>query len=213
MKFNDLLKIVGNEVVFESGLLMSGDVNERDVRKQLSRWALSGKLIQIRRGLYALSPPHQKYFPHPFVIANRLVRGSYVSCESALAYYGLIPENVPVIVSVSLSRPGRWTTPLGTFQYHHIDQKYHYGYRMIQEQFNQETLIAAPEKALLDLVYLKKQGDQSAYLNSLRLQNLDQLNPDILRIYADKSKSKKLIRAAERLIVIIKEENKGYRLL
>jgi len=72
-------------------------------------------LYQLRRGLYALAPPYQKVKPHPFTIANRMVRGSYVSSQSALSHYGLIPEVVPVVTSVTASRRGQWETELGNF--------------------------------------------------------------------------------------------------
>lgn len=107
MKFERLIKIVDGEPVFEAGLLLAGDVDPADVRRQLSRWTKGGRLYQLRRGLYALAPPFQKVRPHPFLIANRMVRSSYVSCQSALAYYDLIPEHVPVITSVTTMRPHR----------------------------------------------------------------------------------------------------------
>src|SRR6185369_8767235 len=105
MEFAKLLQIVGNEPVFETGLLLAGAVDPKDVRRQLSRWTKAGRLFQLRRGLYALAPPFQKIKPHPFVIANRLMPGSYVSNQSALAHYGLIPEYVPVVTSVTTARP------------------------------------------------------------------------------------------------------------
>ena len=54
MKFARLLEIVGDEPVFETGLLLCGDVDPADVRRQLSRWTRNGQLHQLRRGLYAL---------------------------------------------------------------------------------------------------------------------------------------------------------------
>jgi len=92
MKFNELVETVGDEPLFETGLLIAGEVDPDGLRRQLSRWTATGKLYQLRRGLYALAPPFQKIRPHPFVVANHLVRGSYVSCQSALAFYGIIPE-------------------------------------------------------------------------------------------------------------------------
>ncbi|MCI0613124.1 hypothetical protein L0244_09055, partial [bacterium] len=86
MEFTNLVKIAGDEPAFETGLLLAGEVDPTDVRRQLSRWTKAGRLHQLRRGLYALAPPFQKVKPHPFVIANRMVRGSYVSCQSALAH-------------------------------------------------------------------------------------------------------------------------------
>src|SRR5574337_159426 len=89
MEFAKLVKLAADEPVFETGLLLAGNVDPRDVRRQLSRWTKAGRLYQLRRGLYALAPPFQKIKPHPFVVANRMVHSSYVSCQSALAHYGL----------------------------------------------------------------------------------------------------------------------------
>ena len=59
MEFQELLHVVGDEPLFETGLLLAGDVNPDNVRRQLSRWTAAGKLYQLRRGLYALAPPYQ----------------------------------------------------------------------------------------------------------------------------------------------------------
>ena len=85
MKFGDLLSSVRDQPFFETGLLLSGDVDSNDVRRQLSRWVRSGRIRQLRRSLYMLVPPYQNVIPHPFLIANALVPGSYVSAQSALA--------------------------------------------------------------------------------------------------------------------------------
>src|SRR5512137_1484416 len=154
MEFVRLVEIVGDEPVFETGLLLAGDVDPNDVRKQLSRWTLAGKLYQLRRGLYTLAPPYQKVKPHPFVIANRLAPNSYVSCQSALAYYGLIPEYVPVTTSVTTARPIRWDTPLGSFEFRHVKVELLRGYRLTDLGNDQQAFVATPEKALLDLVHL-----------------------------------------------------------
>ena len=117
MKFVNLLDIVGDEAIFESGLLLAGKSNSGDVRRQLSLWVAGGKLYQLRRGVYALAPPYQKTVPHPFLVANQMVHGSYISLQSALAYYNLIPEYVPVTLSVTAGRPRKWETPLGSFAF------------------------------------------------------------------------------------------------
>lgn len=90
MKFGDLLTLVGDLPAFETSLLLAGECSSAETRRQLSRWASAGKIIQLRKGLYALAPPFAQNKPHPFVIANALVRGSYVSVQSALAHYGMI---------------------------------------------------------------------------------------------------------------------------
>jgi hypothetical protein len=56
---SELLAVAANEPVFDSGLLLVGAVRSGDVRRQLSRWAAAGKILQLRRGLYALRKPYQ----------------------------------------------------------------------------------------------------------------------------------------------------------
>jgi predicted transcriptional regulator of viral defense system len=197
MEFEKLLKIVSDEPVFETGLLLAGHVNPVHVRRQLSRWVKSGRIYQLRRGLYALAPPFQKVKPHPFVVANQLVRGSYVSLQSALAFYSLIPEYVPVITSVTTSRPGRWNTPLGNYEFRHVKPELLFGYQSKDVGNKQQALLALPEKALLDLIYLEPGADSLGYLRELRLQNLDQLDLAGLFQYADRAGRSKLKRASE----------------
>ena len=79
MKFAQLLAIVADEPVFETGLLLAGSVNPSDMRRQLVRWTQAGRLHQLRRGLYALAPPYRQIAPHPFHVANRL--GARLLCK------------------------------------------------------------------------------------------------------------------------------------
>jgi hypothetical protein len=213
MEFSSLLGVVGDEPVFETGLLLAGDVDPRDVRRQLSRWTKAGRLFQLRRGVYALAPPFQKVKPHPFVIANRMVRGSYVSCQSALAHYGLIPEYVPVIVSVTTARPGGWETPLGRFEFRHIKTELLRGYRLIDLGSEQKAFVATPEKALLDLIYLHPGADSLNYLCELRLQNLERLNLDELQRLVDLTGIPKLKRAAKSVAELARREMEEYETL
>lgn len=177
MKFASLLAAVGDQPVFETGFLLAGDVDPADVRRQLSRWVASGHLVQLRRGLYALAAPYRKTEPHPFLVANRLVRGSYVSLQSALAHHGLIPEHVPVTTSVTTGRPQHRENPFGSFEYHHCPPARLSGYRAEKLGGGQEALVATPAKALADLVHLVPGADSTAYLSELRLTNLEKLDP------------------------------------
>ncbi|MBM4432365.1 MAG: hypothetical protein FJ026_18755 [Chloroflexi bacterium] len=195
MEFRELVRIVGDEPVFETGLLLSGDVDPVYVRRQLSLWTRSGRLYQLRRGLYALAPPFQKVKPHPFLVANRLLRGSYVSQQSALAYHGLIPEVVPVTTSVTTRRPRRWDTPLGAYEFRHVKRELLFGYRLTDLGGGQQALVASAEKALLDLIHLQPGGDAPEYLRELRLQNLDRLDLSELSRQARLTLSPKLLRA------------------
>ncbi len=195
MTFEELLAIVRAEPAFETGLLLAGEVDPDDVRRQLSRWVASGKLVQWRRGLYSLAEPYRKEKPHPFLIANLLVRPSYVSLQSALSHYGLIPEYVPVTTSVTTARPGRRETPDGIFDFRHLKVDLFWGYSLLEVSGRLGAFVALPEKALLDLIYLVPGADSPAYLEELRLQNLAGLDLDRLERQAGRSGSPKLQRA------------------
>jgi predicted transcriptional regulator of viral defense system len=199
MEFTELVEIIGDEPVFESGLLIAGNTNQRDIRRQLSRWTQAGKIYQLRRGLYSLAPPFQKVIPHPFVVANRMLPASYVSLQSALAYYGMIPEFVPVTTSVTTNRPVSWETRLGIFSFRHIQVDFFDGYRLVDLGNKQHAFIASPEKALLDLIYLEPVGETLDYLVELRLSNLDQLDWQLLRHLAKRIEKPKLLRAVSAL--------------
>ena len=198
MKFQELAEIVADEPLFETGLLLAGAVDPSDLRRQLSRWNRNGRIWQLRRGLYTLAPPWQKQAPHPFLVANRLMPGSYVSGLSALAYADVIPEYVPEVTSVSVGRPHLRCTPLGRFSFRHLHPGLMFGYCQVDLGQGQRAFVATPEKALLDLVHLQPGGDDKGYLEALRL-NFDALCLETLDAFARRCSRPKLLRAAGRL--------------
>jgi len=212
MEFERLLEIIGGEPIFETSLLLAGNINPNIVRLQLNRWTKNGRIYQLRRGLYAVAPPYQRTKPHPFLIANRLQRASYISMQSALAFYNLIPDTVNVTVSIAAGRPERLKTPLGIFEFRHIKPDLFRGYRMT-DLHNQHALVATPEKALLDLVYLQPDGETKEYLQELRLQNLDRLNLDEMRKQAEAVNKPKLQRAVEIISNLAQGEIRDYEVL
>lgn len=213
MKFAELVNIVKDEPVFETGLLLAGNVSQAGVQRQLSRWHAAGRLYQLRRGVYALAPPFQKIKPHPFTVANHLARGSYVSCQSALAHYGLIPEYTPVTTSVTTGRAGQWDTLLGSYVYRRIQVALWHDYRLIEVGGGQRAFVATPEKALLDLIYLQPGGDAPDYLHELRLQNLERLSLAELERLVERISSPKLRRAAAYVRHLAQVEDAEYEAL
>jgi predicted transcriptional regulator of viral defense system len=214
MDFEELLQIVGDAPLFETGLLLVGDVDPANVRRQLSRWTAAGKLLQLRRGLYTLAPPYQKTAPHAFLVANYLVQPSYVSLQAALAHAGLIPEYAAEVTSVTTGRPAQVETPLGRYTFRHVKTSRFYGYRRLDVGGGQRAFVARPEKALLDQIYLQPEGETLSYLRGLRLQNLERLNMDVLHRLAARAESPKLERAAVNIATLITEETEdGYEIL
>lgn len=117
-------------------------------------------LLRIKRGLYAL-PVYLRSAPlHPFVVAQALLPGSYVSFESALSFHGWIPEAVRQTASVT---PGRKsiehvTETFGTFTFLPLAlQPYQFLVGVERQRLNDATaLIASPLRALMDIVAYRK---------------------------------------------------------
>lgn len=202
MKFATLLETVGDLPLFRGSLLLAGDHDPADVRRQLSRWKAAGKVLQLRRDVYTLARPWRRVEPHPFLVANELQRPSCVSLQSSLAYAGLIPEAVPVTTSVTAARPATLQTELGRFDFRHVHERAFFGYRRIDVWEGQTALVADAAKALLDLVYLTPGGDSEQYIESLRLAYLSEVDEQNLREYAGRWDKPKLNRAVERILAL-----------
>jgi len=197
MKWEELLRIVGDEPVFRTGLLLVGDVRPEVVRQQLSRWVRAGRLYAVNRGLYALAPPWRKAEPHPFIVANAMRPGSYVSLQSALAYHGVIPEHVPTVTSVGPCRPASVITPLGAYAFRYLARGMRFGYTKEEVMPGRTAFVASAAKALLDLIHLTPRGDQPDFLSELRLDADGRSLPADIVALARRSGKPKLLRAAE----------------
>lgn len=206
MKWEELLTHVADEPVFRTGFLAASGESLPALRMQLSRWVKAGKLIQLTKGLYTLAEPYSKVKPHPFVLANAMKKASYVSLESALGYFGIIPEHVPAVTSVTTLRPERVETPLGRFVFRRIKKNWFHGHSQVDLGSGQSAFVAAPEKALLDLIYLTPGADDYDYLLELRLQNFEKLDREALVRMARNSGSRKMSRAAELLERLMEQE-------
>lgn len=206
MKWIEFLDRVGDEPVVTTGLLLAGERDRGGVERQLCRWTAAGKLIQLVRGVYTLAPPFRRRLPHPFLLANRVRRPSYVSLQSALSQWGLIPEGLTSVTSVTTGRPDSVRTAAGEFIYRHVKTTWFHGYEEVQGDGDQAILVATAEKALLDLVYLTPRGETVEYLEGLRLAGLDRLSPERLLELAEGSGRPKLMRAAHRLVRLREEE-------
>jgi predicted transcriptional regulator of viral defense system len=206
MKWAELLDAVGEEPVFSSSLLKVGEVHLPGLQVQLARWVEAGKVLRLRRGVYVLARPHRKADPHPFLLANALRANSYVSLQSALAHHGMIPEHVPVVTSVTTSRPESLETGMGAFSFRHLRPPHFFGYVREEVSSRQAAFVATPEKALLDLVYLTPGGEREAYLRELRLQNLGSLDGARLRETAGRFAKPKVERAVRAILRLVTEE-------
>lgn len=132
----------------------------QDVRKvfndfsyrQLDRWEKKQYLKKLKRGFYCFTTQNfdQNFL---FYAANKIYAPSYVSLEMALKHYGLIPEEIFQITSVSTKKTTDFETSVGNFSYRHIKTSLYFGYRLL-EFGQQKLLLAEPEKAILDYLYI-----------------------------------------------------------
>jgi hypothetical protein len=206
MRYEQLLEIVGSARVFESSLLLAGDVAPADIASQLSRWVRSGKVLQLRRGLYALPKSVRPVPLDEAAVPGMLVRPSYVSLQSALSRYGMIPEAVFWTTSITTARTARYRTPLGDYLFRHVAPKWFFGFTARESRFGPDVLVATPEKALLDLAYVTKDSDNPAYVRELRLENLDQLDLGRMFKIAEDARKPRLVRFTEQVRLLAEEE-------
>lgn len=110
-------------------------------------------LISLRRGLYVPGPELELLMPHLFMVANHLRGPSYISLESALAHWGMIPERVYETSSITLKTSHVYDTAIGRFTYRHLGVPYYsFGLKRIEVGVNQFVLIASREKAVCDKI-------------------------------------------------------------
>ena len=110
-------------------------------------------LLRLKRGIYIPGPKLNIVHPEPFLLANHLAGPSYVSLETALSWYGIIPERVYEVSSVTSQKSKVYQTPVGKFTYIHLPLPYYsFGIQQMKLSENQYALVATAEKALCDLV-------------------------------------------------------------
>ncbi|MBC8174969.1 MAG: hypothetical protein H8E82_04865 [Candidatus Marinimicrobia bacterium] len=206
MKYESLIKIFADRQWIETQeVAFWFDEPLRQIQVRLSRWVQQGKLIQLRKGKYLLPEVYHRKRGSTYTISNYLYSPSYVSQETALEYYGIIPESVSGIQSVTTRPTKEWNTPIGKFYYHHIKQERFFGYQQVNLMGSETFYCATPEKALTDLLYFKKGEWTKSRIQEMRLQNLEQIDLNTLNGIGDLMNSKKVIRAIKTFSTIRKD--------
>ena len=122
-------------------------------RDKITDMLRQGIIIRVKKGLYVFGEKYKRYPYSKELLANLVYGPSYVSLDYALASYGLIPEGVEALTSVTPNRPRRFSTPVGLFIYRQIPARaYEEGVVRVEEEHGQAFLIASPEKALADKI-------------------------------------------------------------
>lgn len=206
MKYEALIQQFANRQWIETPeVAVWFDEPLRQIQVRLSRWVHQGKLIQLRKGKYLLPEVYRRKSVSTYTISNNLYSPSYISLETALEYFGIIPEAVIGIQSVTTRPTKEWNTPIGLFYYHHIKQERFFGFQLVKRLNSETFYCATPEKALADMFYFKKGEWIKSRIQEMRLQNLEQIELDTLNSIGDIMNSKKVIRAIKTFSTIQKD--------
>lgn len=160
----------------------------------LTRWQKAGYLKKIRNGFYRIDDKPLDGEAALFLIANRIYAPSYISLQSALSWYGFIPEGVFTVTSVSTLKTNAFTTPIGQFSYRTLKSSLFWGY-MLESSGAYYFRIAHPAKALLDFFYLFPEIATDDQFHELRLNPFElkeRLQPGVLKQYAGRFNTKSL---------------------
>jgi len=166
MKFDELRKLIRKNPIFtfEDVLMLFPDENYANVKLLLHNWTRIGKLTRIKKGLYCLTDidVFDNYFFAAFIYSP-----AYISLESALNYYGIIPDIPQEVVSVTTNNTQEFNTVKGVYLFRRISNRLFYSFKKVQKG-PLFYLIAEREKAVLDYLYYKSRGIYTKELEEIR---------------------------------------------
>jgi predicted transcriptional regulator of viral defense system len=171
-------------------------------RNALTRWQKKGYLIKLRNGLYRLTDLRIQGDQDLFCIANALCEPSYVSVESALSWYGIIPEGVFSVISITTRKTQQYSTEIGHFEYRQLKPGRFFGYS-IDTSGSVPFKIAEIEKAILDLLHFAPLLGTTEAFDGLRMHLPElqgRLHVQILMEYASRFRSQALSRRFRKLM-------------
>lgn len=179
-------------------------------RNKIANLEQAEKIIRLKRGMYVVAPKISKQLLSVELIANHIYGPSYVSMENALRYFGLIPEQVYSVRSLTTNRSKSFENSIGNFEYITANGNYYsIGIKQQVVESKYTFLIATPEKALCDMItttpQLRIQSEKAlvTYLEEdLRfdISGLDGMNTTIIKDCIETGKKKDALRILLNLI-------------
>ena len=148
MKYEDLTLSIKTPIFSKNDIMLVG---WKLYDYQLTRWVKKGYLLKLKNGIYAFKKDFERIKGEE--VAAALYQPSYLSLESALSFYGFVPEMVYAYVSVTGKINRTFDNKFGHFIYRHLKSELFWGYREVRTDTGR-YLIAEPEKAVLDYLYL-----------------------------------------------------------
>ncbi|OGQ22135.1 MAG: hypothetical protein A3I05_09550 [Deltaproteobacteria bacterium RIFCSPLOWO2_02_FULL_44_10] len=184
MKFKDFQKKMQKGIfALSEASRVAWDTAPATLNLQLHQWVKSGELLRLKRGVYA--------FPGKISgqteVGPLLYAPSYISLESALHYYGLLPDVVFSLTLVTTKATRHFKTALGDFDYRHLKKDLFWGY-------DPDSCMASQEKAMVDYCYLYSGRllPTDECWDALRWQHLKEVDFRKAKAYAKKTRVRKV---------------------
>ncbi len=175
-------------------------------KNNLTRWTKQNRLVKLRNSWYSF-PEYIKTPNFQLFVSNKIYAPSYVSLHSALSFNGIIPEAVIHTTAVSSLKKANFENQFGTFSYQQILPELMFGYEKKTFLNKHSLIIATPEKAILDLLYLFPIYNSEQDIRELRFDEEfmhEDVNVEQLLDFTEKFNSKIL---RKRLEILLKTYN------
>lgn len=165
MRFSEIFRTLEKNGYYVFSLddlsLFHPEESRANLGKLVYRWRKRGWIRSLKRGLYELCYPDAMAIPDVYV-ANKLYDPSYVSLETALSHYGILPEVSMAVTSITTKATRRFKNVHGLFVYRSVKPEAYSGYH-IERHRNFEVLFGDPEKALVDYLYFRRRDFGPAF--------------------------------------------------
>lgn len=195
MKFSEFQQIIEQYPLFTTNelRLILREKYDQNIKNQIKKWTDLNYLIKLKKSTYLLNKKEIIANLDLAYLATKIYYPSYISLEYALSYYGIIPEAVNTVTSITTRKTVNFKNKLGEYAYHHLSTKAFLGF-VSKQNHNFTFQIAYPEKALADYLYFNRQNIilNNNYWDSLRLNLSKNFKLSKLKIYSKYFNNKKL---------------------
>ena len=168
---------------FDYNLLLHALRDYKKPRDKIRGLLKDKDIIRIKKGLYVLGKEYNKPY-NKFVLANLIYGPSYITAQTAMAFWNMIPERVELTISMTTKRKKQFETPVGRFFYLYCPKKaFNIGVQLEDAGDQKHFLIASPEKALCDMAAIQTRistkKEMKEFLKLMRLDDSVSKNFDL----------------------------------
>ena len=159
---------------FDYNLLLHALRGFKKPRDKIRSLIRDKDILRVKKGLYVLGREYNKPY-NKYVLANQIYGPSYITGQTALAFWNMIPERVELIISMTAKRKKLFETPVGSFSYLYCHKRvFNIGIKLEHTGDQKKILIASPEKALSDIITTQTQiSSEKEMKEFLELMRLD----------------------------------------